>query len=142
MTSDPDPAAYNAFLEGLELADVEIVKLHAERTNGGAAGKTKFDFTASYRQDGAVVHYRYDVTAYVTGDEGTSLGNAAASVLVITRIAGAADPAFIERFGATSGALIAHPYLREAIASSALRIGFPGVLLPIIKHQPGEEAAD
>jgi preprotein translocase subunit SecB len=37
---------------------------------------------------------------------------------------------------------MAHPYLREAIASTALRIGFPGVLLPLIKHQPDVADAD
>jgi hypothetical protein len=138
VASDLDPAMYNSFVEGLELASVEIVKLHAERTNVGKAGETAFDLTASYMQDGVAVHYRYDLTAYLTDDDGNSLGNVAASVLVATRAADAADPACIEQFGATSGVLIAHPYLREAVASSAQRIGFPGVLPPMIKSQPAD----
>jgi hypothetical protein len=92
--------------------------------------------TAGYMQDGAVIHYRYDLTAHFTDDHGTALGSAAASVLITARATTAADTASIEQFGGTSGALVAHPYLREAIASTTLRIGFPGVLLPLIKHQP------
>jgi hypothetical protein len=138
VASDLDSETYNSFVEGLELASVEIVKLHAERTNVGKASETAFDLTASYMQDGVAVHYRYDLTACLTDGDGNSLGNIAASALVVTRAADAADPACIEQFGATSGILIAHPYLREAVASSAQRIGFPGVLPPMIKSQPAD----
>jgi hypothetical protein len=140
--TDLDPATYNAFIEGLELAGIEIVRLHAERTTVGIAEQTKFDLTASYMQDDAVIHYRYDLTAHLIDNKGTNLGNAAASVVVTARSVSTVYAACIEQFGATSGALIAHPYLREAVASSAERIGFPGVLLPMIKHQPNQETRE
>jgi len=134
--ADLELATYSAFVAGLELAGIELVKVHGERTAAGAAAQTRFDMTAGYMQDGTVIHYRYDLTAHFADDHGTVLGSAAASVLITARATTAADTASIEQFGGTSGALVAHPYLREAIASTALRIGFPGVLLPLIKHQP------
>ena len=139
--ADLEPATYNAFVGGLELAGIELVRVHGERTEAGAAAQTRFDMSAGYMRDGGAIHYRYDLTAHFTDDRGTALGSAAASVLITARAA-AADTASIEQFGGTSGALMAHPYLREAIASTALRIGFPGVLLPLIKHQPGATDAD
>lgn len=141
-TSDLDPATYNAFVDALELSDVEIVKLHAERTSEGTVARTEFDLGASYMQDGEAIRYRYDLAAYLSDDEGAVLGHVTASAVVVTRTTGALDAVCIERFGATSGALIAHPYLREAIGSSAQRIGFPGVLLPAIRRQPDGDGAD
>jgi hypothetical protein len=139
--ADLEPATYNAFVGGLELAGIELVRVHGERAEAGAAAQTRFDMSAGYMRDGGVIHYRYDLTAHFTDDRGTALGSAAASVLITAHTA-AADTASIEQFGGTSGALMAHPYLREAIASTALRIGFPGVLLPLIKHQPDVADAD
>ena len=131
-----DLASYNAFVEGLDLVGVEVIRLHAERTSAGMAERTSFELNASYRQDAALIHYRYDISALIADGEGISLGSAAASVVLTARASGTADAASIEQFGATSGALIAYPYLREAIASTAQHTGFPGVLLPMIKRQP------
>lgn len=141
-SADLEPATYNAFVDGLELAGIELVRVHGERAEAGAAAQTRFDMSAGYMRDGGVIHYRYDLTAHFTDDRGTALGSAAASVLITARAAAAEDAASIEQFGGTSGALMAHPYLREAIASTALRIGFPGVLLPLIKHQPDATETD
>lgn len=138
----PDAATYTAFLAALQLTGIELVKIHGERTAPGTASQSRFDLTAGYMQDSGAIHYRYDVTAYFLNDAGASLGNASASVLLITSAAAAQDMACVEHFGASSGALMAHPYLREAIASTAQRIGFPGVLLPMIKYQPDRPGED
>jgi|ERR1022692_65420 hypothetical protein len=137
---EPDAATYNAFVEGLELTEIELVKVDGERVAAGVATQTRFDLTAGYLQDGTAICYRYDVIAHLTNDPGTELGHAAVTVVLTTRSTAVAEAACIERFGGTSGALIVHPYLREAIASIAQRLGFPGVLLPMIKHQPDEPA--
>ncbi len=131
-------ATYNAFVADFELAGIELVKIHGERTVAGVATQTRFDLTASYMRDEAVIHYRYEVTAHFVDDHDTVLGNATASIQITIRTDVAVNEACIEQFGGTSGALMAHPYLREAIASTAQRIGFQGVLLPTIKHQPAE----
>jgi hypothetical protein len=135
-----DATSYNAFVAGLELAEIEPVKIHGERIAPGAATQTRFDLTAGYLEDGTTIRYRYDVTAHLTNDAGTDLGHAAASIVVTARATVGGDVMCIERFGGTSGALMAHPYLREAIAAAAQRVGFPGVLLPVIKYQPDQAA--
>jgi hypothetical protein len=131
-----DSATYNAFVAGLELASVELVKIHGERTGVGISTQAKFDLTASYMQDEAIIHYRYEVSASFVDDHDAVLGNAIATIQISVRTEVEVTEAYIEQFGGTSGALMAHPYLREAIASTAQRIGFQGVLLPMIKHQP------
>jgi preprotein translocase subunit SecB len=133
-----NPATYNAFVDDLELASVELVKIHGERTAAGVATQTRFDLEASYMRGEAVIHYRYEVTAHFVDEHETVLGDATASVQITIRTGVAIDEACIEQFGGTSGALMAHPYLREAIASTAQRIGFQGVLLPALKHQLAE----
>jgi hypothetical protein len=133
-----DSATYNAFVADFELAGIELVKIHGERTAVGVSTQTRFDLTASYMRDEGVIHYQYEVTAHFVDDQDTALGNATASIQVTIRTDVAVNEACIEQFGGTSGALIAHPYLREVIASTAQRIGFQGVLLPTIKHQPAE----
>lgn len=138
VEATPDPAAYSAFVAALQLSGIEVVKIHGERTAPGTASQSRFDLTAGYMQDNGTIHYRYEVTARFLNDAGTALGNASASVLLVTSADAAQDVACIEHFGSSSGALMAHPYLREAIASTAQRIGFPGILLPMIKYQPDE----
>jgi len=140
--AEVDLAAYNAFVASMQLGGIELIKIHGERTAPGTASQTRFDLAAGYTQDDGSVHYRYDVTAHFLDETGTSLGNASASVLLIVRDVDAVDVSCIVRFGATSGALMAHPYLREIIASTAQRIGFSGVLLPMIKQQPDQPSQD
>jgi hypothetical protein len=130
-----DSADYKAFVADLELEDIELVQLQCERTDTGVPAETRFDLSASYMQQDTDIHYRYELYAYFMDEVGTYLGSASASLLVTARGATVAAAAHIEHFGGTVGALIAQPYLREAIASTAQRIGFQGVLLPMIKYR-------
>ena len=137
-----DLTAYNDFVAGLEMVGVDLAKVHAERTAPGAATQHRFDLAAGYTLDDAVIYYRYDVTAQFTDDQGSILGNAASSIVITARASTVPDASLIEQFGGTSGMMIAHPYLREAISSMAQRVSFPGALLPMIKFQPGNPSAD
>ena len=42
----------------------------------------------------------------------------------------------VEHFAATSGAMMAMPYLRENVSSLAARLGYPGVNLPMQVFNP------
>lgn len=114
----------------LELAGIETVKVQGERTAPGGACHSSFGLTAGYKQDGTLIHYRFEVTAHFIGEDDAALGNAAATVLVTIRANEPVDEASVERFGETSAARIAYPFLSESIASIAQRIGFTGVVLP------------
>jgi hypothetical protein len=140
--AEPEASVYNAFVAALQLTGIELIKVHAERTTSGAASQTRFDLAVGYMSGDDAIQYRYDLAAHFLDDTGTTLGYASVSFLLIASSAATADVACIEHFGATSGALMVHPYLREVTASTAQRIGFPGVLLPMIKHQPRELGSD
>jgi hypothetical protein len=131
-----NPDSYNSFVAALQLSGIELVKIQGERTQSGASSQSRFDLSAGYMLDGDAIHYRYDVNVHCLDDTGSVLGNVSASVLLVAMSVAAFDVACVEHFGGTSGALMAHPYLREAVASTAQRIGFPGVLLPMIRYQP------
>lgn len=138
---EPDATAYNAFVAGLELAGIELIKISGERIATGVSSQVRFDLTAGYLQDENGINYRYDAAAHITDETGADLGRASASIVIAFRAAASAEAICIERFGGTSAAFIAHPYLREAIASTTQRLGFPGVLLPMITSQPDEPVA-
>lgn len=136
LPTGPDPEAYNSFIAMLQLMGIDLVKVHGERIAPGSATQNRFDLTAGYMINDTVIQYRYDVAAHFLDDAGETVGNASSSVILVARDAPTTDVACIEHFGATSGALMVHPYLRESIASTAQRVGFPGVFLPMIKYQP------
>jgi len=130
---EPSPEAYNTFVAGLTLVAVDVVKITAERRRSGHAPVTRYALAAGWHAENAMVLWRYDITAKLTDEEDTDFGTAEASVVIAAQCTGDVDPVCAERFGGTSGAFMAHPYLREAIASTAQRLGFGGVLLPMLK---------
>lgn len=131
-----DPATYNAFIADLRLIGIELVKIQGERTSSGTSLQNRFNLSAGYMIDADKINFRYEVAAHLMDDAGSVLGNVSASVLLTADGVSAYAPVCFERFGATSGALMVHPYLREAIASTAQRIGFPGIMLPMMTYQP------
>lgn len=140
--AEPDSVTYNSFVAALQLIGIEPVKVLGERMASGIASQTRFELAVGYMLSDDAIQYRYDLTAHFLDGSGIALGSASASILLVVSNAPTTDVACIEHFGATSGALMVHPYLREVIASTAQRLGFPGVLLPMIKHQPRGSATD
>jgi len=132
----PEPDAYNTFIAGLEVEAIELVRLTAERTAPGHAVETRFELGAGYRFDESSAQWRYDITAIPTDDTGSELGRLEASIVVAGHTANPPQQDCVAHFGQSSGALMAHPYLREAVASTGLRLNFGGLLLPMIKVQP------
>lgn len=139
VAEQPDPQQYNAWLAGLDLGAIEIVRLHAERRLSGVAPSTRYELSAGWTAESGQIFWRYDVQAHLTDDEGGDFGDVQASVLLRAEHRDENfDSGCIEQFGATSGTMLAHPFLREAVATTALRLGFPGVMLPMIIALPNE----
>jgi hypothetical protein len=134
--SEMGAAAHDTFAADFGPAAIELVEVYGERAADGVATQSRFGLTAEYMRQDADIHYRYNLTAHFTDDFGTAVGRASVSVLVIIRIADGTDAAYIEKFGATSAALVARPYLRDAISSTAERIGFPGILPSNVENPP------
>lgn len=124
---------YNAWLAGVKLGAIEVVRLHAERRLGGIAPQTAYEMGVGWANEGDKIFWRYDVTAHLTDDAGADFGDVQVSVvLTAAHEQSDVDAACVERFGSTSGVFMTHPYLREAVATTALRLGFPGVTLPMM----------
>lgn len=133
---------YNAWLSGVTLGAIEVVRVHAERRRGGVAPQTEYGLGVGWTSEGGRIFWRYDVTAHLTDDASTDFGEVQVSVVLSVEHERAdVDPDCVELFGTTSGALMTHPYLREAVATSALRVGFPGVMMPMMTTlDPAEQA--
>ena len=135
----PASHRYTTWLAGLNLSAIEIVRLNAERRLSGVAPATRYELGVGWTVDSGQIFWRYDVQAYLTDDEGSDYGHVQVSLLVCgKRRDEDFDAGCIEQFGANSGSSMAHPFLREAVASTALRLGFPGVTLPMITAQPDD----
>jgi hypothetical protein len=126
----------------LEIQEAQLVKLSAERLQVGLPVGTHFEQHAGYaRPDATTIHYRYDLVAHVVSETGIELGRVEAAVVLAVATLADADPPSVEMFGATSGAVIVHPFLREVLASPAQRIGYPGIMLPLLAAHPGQSAS-
>lgn len=134
-----DAERFNAFVEAATLTAVDVVAVSGERRAAGEAPLARFDLSAGYQLEGRTIHYRFDGVARLSDSDDVDYGEVGASVIVTVTVTVDPDPACVEMFGAMTTAMTAHPYLREALASTALRLGFPGVLLPFLVR-PGEGA--
>lgn len=141
-----DRGVYEQFVASLSLATVDLVAIGGERQAAGEASHTRYDLSARYQVDAGAIHYRFDVEGHLGDDDATELGEVRASVIVTITIEATPDEGCVELFGHTSALMIAYPYLREALASTAQRLGFSGILLPLRKYTPdtpsGEAATE
>lgn len=130
-----DAEVYNAFVSAVTLDRIEVVKVMAERRAPGDVVSTDFDLEASYLIGERSLHWRFDCTATAQDDDGETLGDVEASVLVTMEYGGGDEPSemVMRQFASSSVVFLAYPYLREAIATTALRIGLPDVLLPLVR---------
>lgn len=138
-----DAERYNAFVEAASLTAVDVVAVSGERGAAGEAPLVRFDLSAGYQVEGRTIHYRFDGVARLSDSDDVDYVEVKASVIVTVTVRVDPDPACLEMFGAMTTAMTAHPYLREALASTALRLGFPGILMPILgatrRGCPGRE---
>lgn len=137
----PEPDLYNAFVAGLDVEEIQLVQLSGERQTPGEPANIGYAFGGGFHVDGERLQIKYDVTASILGSEAVVLTEVKASVVIAIRMATPGTPDCYNRFAGSSGALMAHPYLREIVQSTAARLGHPAVILPIAKVMP-ETAAE
>lgn len=140
--TEPDAHVYNAYIAGLTLRNVEVVRLYGERVAAGEPNEVKFDTALGYSGHGQEVNYRYDVTARLVDTAGNDVARVEVAAVLITASSSPSDEPTVARFAGTSGAMMAFPFLREAIATTAQRIGLPGVMMPIIRTTPATSGDD
>jgi len=138
VTREPvDSKEYNDFVASVELAGINVLGVAGERRLAGEAPQTRFEWAAAYQIEDFIVHYRFDASGHLNDKDGKDYGEVSAVVVVsLTLTQPPPGAACVERFGNQSAAMMAYPYLREVLASTALRLGFGGVLLPMMTQQP------
>jgi hypothetical protein len=99
---------------------------------------TSWDVSARWQLELPHVFWRYDVTARLTDEAGTDFGSIEVGVMLTGRVSQPPSVECVTQFGGHDGMPIAYPFLREAIASTALRLGFTGILLPLQKREDGD----
>ncbi len=128
-----DPAAYNAWLQKAQLEAVEQVRVSAERTGEGHLRDVELSVTPEFAIEPNRVLIRYDALALLSGTDGATLGSAGTVVALAFSYDGPTPtPDIVARFALTTGMLVAHPYVREAVQALAARVGFPQATLPLM----------
>lgn len=134
--AEPDPEQYNAWVAGLAIEEVQLVKLAGERKVAGEPASLGFGFTGGFANDAVHLRIRYEVSAGVLAEDGTVLTDIEASVVVVLTMSERGTPECYNRFAGSNGALMAHPYLREVVQATAARLGHPGVIVPMATAIP------
>lgn len=135
LWEDPDPEEFAAFVSRLELGRIQVAKIVANRVAEGEAAETNFETRIGFLADDDAIHWRFDCSATILGAEDETLGVVEVGVIVTAEYSGQPTPTpeIMAKFGETSAGFMATPFLREAIASTAQRIGLPNVLLPMVR---------
>lgn len=131
--------SYNEFVAGITLGEIVTTKLSAERTGPGEAGASRFDIQGGVAVEDGTLQCQFTVTAHILTDEDQQIGSVEVVLVTLFGANPQPSPAAAEQFARTSAATIAMPYLREAVASAALRVGFPGVTMPLYIAMPSQE---
>lgn len=132
----PKPEAYNAFVGGIEIEEIQLVHVSGERKVPGEPTNIGYSLGGGFHMEGERLQLKYDVTASVLGADSVVLSEVKASVVVVLKMATPGTPECYNLFAGTSGALMVHPYLREVVQSTADRLGHPGLILPVAKAMP------
>lgn len=136
------PNEYNAWLRATSLNDIAIVAQSSERSGPGESESTRFELEAGYQLVDGGLQYRYNATATIYTEGDIEVGIARAAVVVDVACPDSPSPEAIGYFGSTSVPMMAHPYVREALSTAAARVGFHGITLPLITHQPIKKTGD
>lgn len=127
---------YREFVAGLELQRIDTLAVRAERLTHGEMDESAVALDSSFAVDAAqsAVFYKYDVNVTVSGQDDARLGEVEVTVVLVFRAASLDVPVeLVERFGATAAYMMGYPYLREAVSTLAARVGFPGLMLPVVR---------
>ncbi|WP_182113128.1 protein-export chaperone SecB [Actinotalea sp. JY-7876] len=111
------------------LTSVALVQLSGERRAAGLAPATKYNLDLAYYEEGSTYLYRLTGRGDLTDAEGADYGHVEASVVATFESCGWSTEQ-IESFGQSTAMRVAYPYVREALATTASRLGFAGVMLP------------
>lgn len=127
---------YNSWLETTSLRDIAVVAQSSERTASGDSEITRFELEAGYQVVDDGLQYRFTATATILAEGDIEVGVARAAVVAVIDSPTKPSAEAIEYFGSTSVPMMVHPYVREALSTAAARVGFHGITLPRITHQP------
>jgi len=125
---------YNAFIHGSQLLGIDTTNLHADRLRPGAAPTTSYELESNFSVVDKSLFLRFECTATLKGDDGEPVAHVrVAMVLAFSFVGPEPSVAVVQRFTENVGLMMITPNLREAIHSTALRLGYTGVTLPIMK---------
>lgn len=127
---------FNAWVESTSLRDIAIVAQSSERKASGDSDTTRFELEAAYQVVDDGLQYRFNATATIFAQGDVEVGVARAAVVAVIDCPTTPSAEAIEYFGSTSVPMMVHPYVREALSTAAARVGFHGITLPRITHQP------
>ena len=142
MAQRVDAAVYNAYVAAVDVIEVEVARVLGERHAKGRPAESHFALGSAFMRDGDAVVYRYELKCTIVDDEAVELGHVDTVVLVHTQATVDVPDDVLQQFAGTSATMVAYPFLREVLASTAQRLGFPGVFLPLIKSGPAWSSND
>lgn len=73
--AEPSVEQCTAWLAGVKLGAIEVVRVHAERRLAGIAPQRAYELGVGWASEGDKIFWRYDVTAHLTDDARADFGD-------------------------------------------------------------------
>lgn len=140
--SETERSEFNALIKDLEVATIENIAFSGERLKGGPSPVTQHLLAGSTSRGADYFAHRFDAEAKLMGEDGEPVAEIKSSILVTFRVD--AEREISTKVLEATGPMalhMAYPHIRESVLSLALRLGFPGVVLPSIVFLPENGAA-
>jgi hypothetical protein len=131
-------------VDDLELKKVYFASLHADLRHSGDPEAFKLSVATSFAVRDGKVLYRFATYCTLLGKTEEAFGAEPPTLAVLDMkmicefevLTGHTVPAEnqIEEFGSTTAFAIVYPYLREAVGSSLVRLGFPSLNIGLLRR--------
>lgn len=123
----------NSLVDAMKVVHIEVVSFSGQRVRPGPAPNSTFQVTIGAGMRDERLVYRFDVAATLNGKDGKEVGKVDVALAATFEMPPEFEPQawLIERLGGTA-VHIAFPHLRENIQSLAARLGYLGVLMPVL----------
>lgn len=134
-----DTAAHEDLVKHMSLLTIDTAAIEGRRIAGGPSDETRYEVATGYAfsSDNNNLVYRMTCTADILqtkAPEDQPAAKVEVQVIAAFEIADGFSPdtEAIVTFGARELPAILVPYLRESVSAVALRLGYPGVHMPLM----------
>ena len=123
-----------SLMEANEVVNIEVVAFSGQRFRPGAAPNTEYQLAVTVAGTEDRLQYQFDVAATLGGEDAAPVAEVKASIVMGFRLPeGFTLEQWVPDQLSRTALHMGYPHLREAIQSLASRLGYLGVVMPVLR---------